>query len=638
MNFRPGIRAGVLLTSILIAGASAHSAAAFELFGIKLWGEDEDDAGDLGILNPRDYSAGFNIGPVQNGIADRLKQASAVWTGRDTPASGAAGLITTAQGDYRTILAALYAEGYYSGAIGIRINGQEAASLALGAELSDPIQVQISVDPGPRYDFGETTIVNQPPSRRKLTITGTEELARERFRAGEVAYADVVNSAGDEAVEDWRYAGYPTATVVEREVLADHARKRLDVTIRLDPGPKARFGEVTVQNEGRVKSGFIRYMTDIRPGDAYTPDDVEEAADRLTDLGVFNVVRVTEAEEVAEDGTLPITVEVFPRPRRRIGAGAVLSSTEGLGLEGFWLHRNLFGRAERLRFDASVGGLFSESEVDDLDYSLGVTFTKPGFLSPNNDLVTGLEASKDVFDDYRTESLSARIGLERTFDEWLTGSAFLDATYSKVQDDQGTRELYTLGLPVSMEWDRRNSDLDATRGYYIAGEVKPLHEFTFGNTALRTEIEGRKYWSFAEGRTVLAARAEFGTILGGTLRELPPDELFFTGGGGSVRGYGFRSNGLEVDGDTVGGRSALEASVELRQRIRERYGVVAFADAGLVSADAIPTDQNDLKVGVGLGGRFYTGLGPLRLDVATPLNRDNGESTVTFYVGIGQAF
>ena len=243
-----------------------------------------------------------------------------------------------------------------------------------------------------------------------------------------------------------------------------------------------------------------------------------------------------------------------------------------------------------------------------------------------------------MFDDYRARTLGGRVGLNRTFDEWLTGSVFVDFTYSNVEDDLGTRELYTLGLPVRLEWDRRNSDLDPTVGYYVAGEVKPMYEFEFRNTALRTEIEGRKYWSFAEGRTVLAARAGFGTILGGDLRELPPDELFFTGGGGSVRGYGFRANGIEVDGDTLGGRSAVEASVELRQRIRDRYGVVVFADAGLVSVDEIPSGDSDLKAGVGIGGRFYTGLGPLRLDVATPLDRDNGESAVTFYVGIGQAF
>ncbi|MSU90652.1 BamA/TamA family outer membrane protein [Rhodobacteraceae bacterium 2CG4] len=622
----------------MIVATVPHSAAALELFGIKLWGEEEEDAGDLGILDPRDYTARFDVGPVRNGIADRLKQSSAVWTNRNDPASGAAGLITAAQEDYRAILAALYAEGYYSGAIGIRINGQEAANLSLGSRLSDPIEVQISVDPGPLYRFGKTDYVNPPPKRRELTITGSEARAREQFAPGEVAYADVVNQAGDEAVADWRAAGHPKAEVSGRDVLADHPRRRLDVTIRLDPGPRARFGRVAVRNEGKVKAGFIRYMTDIRPGDAYDPEDVERATDRLTNLGVFSVIRVIEGDEVGPDGTLPITVEAYPRAPRRIGVGAVVSSTEGLGLEGFWLHRNVFGRAERLRFDASVGGLFSEDRVDDLDYALGVTFTKPGFLSPNNDLVTGLETRQDVFDDYRARTLGGRVGLNRTFDEWLTGSVFVDFTYSNVEDDLGTRELYTLGLPVRLEWDRRNSDLDPTVGYYVAGEVKPMYEFEFRNTALRTEIEGRKYWSFAEGRTVLAARAGFGTILGGDLRELPPDELFFTGGGGSVRGYGFRANGIEVDGDTLGGRSAVEASVELRQRIRDRYGVVVFADAGLVSVDEIPSGDSDLKAGVGIGGRFYTGLGPLRLDVATPLDRDNGESAVTFYVGIGQAF
>ncbi|MHA3979662.1 autotransporter assembly complex protein TamA [Halovulum sp. GXIMD14794] len=638
MNYRAGTRSALVLILIAATGIPMP-ASAFEIFGVRLWGEPkEEQPDDIGILDPRPYSVDFSVGMAASGVDSTLRQASALWVNRDLPASGAAGLISTAQEDYRAILAALYSEGYYSGAIGIRINGREVTGLSLGSQLSDPIRVQVSVDPGPRYRFGRTDFINEPPRPANIDLSENEVLARERFQTGEIAYAEIALDAGDRAIQDWRMAGYPTADVGERTVVADHDRDILDVTIRMDPGPRANFGQVTVQNRGAVDAEFIRYMSGIRPGEPFSPDDIERASDRLNELGVFNVVRITEAEQVSPDGTLPITVETAPRKPRRVGVGATFSSIDGLGLEGYWLHRNLFGRAERLRFDASIGGLIEESDFEDMDYLLGGTFTKPGVFSPDNDMILGLTAEQENFSDRLERSVTGQFGFSRWFNDRLTGSAFLELRYSFVDDDQGEREFYTIGAPVSLVYDYRNDELDPTRGYYIAGQVKPFVELEFDSVAVRTAIEGRKYFPFNEGKTVLATRLGYGTVLGGDLLDLPPSELFFTGGGGSVRGYEYQSNGINVDGNEVGGRSALEGSLEIRQRFLDTYGVVGFVDAGLVSADEFPSNETDLKVGVGLGARYYTGLGPLRLDIAAPLDRDEGDSSVAFYVGIGQAF
>lgn len=638
MNYRAGTRAALVLTLVATTGIPVP-ASAFEIFGVRLWGEaKEEHPDDIGILDPRTYSVDFSVGMAADGVDSTLRGASALWTGRNLPASGAAGLISTAQEDYRAILAALYSEGYYSGAIGIRINGREVTGLSLGSQLNDPIQVQVSVDPGPRYRFGKTDFINPPPRPANIDLSESEVLARDRFRTGEIAYAEVALAAGDRAIEDWRTAGYPTADVGNRDVLANHDRNVLDVTIRMDPGPKANFGEVAVNNRGAVDADFIRYMAGIKPGDPFSPDDIKRASDRLNELGVFNVVRITEAEQVAPDGTLPITIETAPRKPRRIGAGATYSSVDGLGLEGYWLHRNLFGSAERLRFDASIGGLIENTDVADLDYSLGGTFTKPGVLSPDNDLILSLIAEQENFTDRLERSVTGQFGLSRWFSERLTGSAFLELKYSYVDDDLGEREFFTVGTPVSAVYDFRNDELDPTRGFYVAGRVKPFVELEYESAALRMAMEGRKYFPFNEGKTVLATRLGYGTVLGGELLELPPSELFFIGGGGSVRGYEYESVGITVDGDEIGGRSALEGSFEVRQRFLDNYGVVGFVDAGLVSADEFPTEGSDLKVGVGIGARYYTGLGPLRLDIAAPLDRDKGDPSVTFYVGIGQAF
>jgi translocation and assembly module TamA len=127
-------------------------------------------------------------------------------------------------------------------------------------------------------------------------------------------------------------------------------------------------------------------------------------------------------------------------------------------------------------------------------------------------------------------------------------------------------------------------------------------------------------------------------LLGPSLAEIPPDKLFFAGGGGSVRGYGFKSIGVDDGmGNVTGGRYLLEASLEARAKVTDTIGVVGFVDGGYVAADTFPGIE-DLRLGAGIGVRYYTGLGPLRADFAIPLNKRAGDPDYAIYVGIGQAF
>lgn len=623
-------------TTLLAASLalSPATASAFQIFGVTLFGK--EDSNKIEILDPVEYKVNFNVAG-DDSLEKPLKQSSGLWTGRNEPAAGSAGLISSAQGDYRSLLATLYTEARYSGAISIKLNGREAASIPLTEDLAAPVRVDISVDPGPSFRFGRADFVNPPPRvERDPRVVGKTTL--ERYSRGEPARADVVTAAGDTAVTAWRRVGHPKARVADRSVVAEHATRKLDVTIRLDPGPEARFGQVTIDTPGKVDRDFVRYMADIPEGERFDPDVIDKTVERLNDLRVFRAVRVVEAEQVSPDGSLPLTVEALPRLPHRFGFGAEYSTTEGLGLSGFWLHRNLFGRAERLRFDASVSGIAETSDPSNYDYSFGVGFTKPGVISPTTRLETGLTLSQNVYDTYKEQRAEVRLGLVRQFTDNLTGSVFSEISYSDVSDDTGNREFLTFGFPVTVEYDKRNSELDPSHGYYLSAETQPFYEAEYQTTAVRNVVEGRAYLGFAEGRTVLAFRGRYGTVLGGNLDEIPPDLLFFTGGGGSVRGYPYRSNGIEVDGDTVGGRSSVEVSAELRQKFTDRFGMAIFADGGMVSRNAFPDGDTDLKVGAGIGGRLYTGIGPIRLDVATPIDREKGDQVVAFYIGIGQAF
>ena len=220
----------------------------------------------------------------------------------------------------------------------------------------------------------------------------------------------------------------------------------------------------------------------------------------------------------------------------------------------------------------------------------------------------------------------------------------MQASRSRYEDDFGTRDFTILALLGSGAYDRRNDPLDATRGYYVAATFQPFYEFEFGNVAVRGTLEGRGYLSFgAEDRLTLAGRALVGSYGGASTEESPPDLLFFAGGGGSVRGYAYHSIGVEnfeFEGEeiVVGGAGLFETSAELRYRFTERWGGVGFVDTGLVTENGTLSGESDFRVGAGAGVRYYTGIGVLRADVATPVTPRDEDGYVALYIGIGQAF
>ncbi|MGE0231709.1 MAG: autotransporter assembly complex family protein [Flavobacteriaceae bacterium] len=634
---------GVVTAAAVSIAAFSAPASAFDLFGMrfleggKLFNRSGGEAEET-IGEPHRYEVEFVVGG--EGVdQDTLEGASNLWTDRDKPASGAGGLIAKARGDYDRLLGALYAEARYGASISIEIDGREASSLPPDATLSEPSKVRIAIDPGPAFRFGQLRILNQAP----LAASRGDEVelpAAEGFVQGQPARAGVVLKAQRLAIEAWREQGHAKAKVAERWVEADHRTQTLDVTIAIDPGPVARYGATIVEGTERMEPDFVAYMAGLTPGGEYDPDDVDRGAKRLARMDVFRSVRIEEAETIGPDGLLDHRVPVQERKLRRFGVGASYSSVDGAGLEAYWLHRNLFGRAERFRLEGRVAGINS-ADPDDYTYRLGGTFTKPGTFTPDTDFSASVIGEREVLEPYTRTGVTATAGYLHRFDEYLTGKLYLDGRHARFKDlPFGTRDFSSLGFLAGATYDTRDNENDATKGVFAELVAEPFYEFNYGNGAARFTAEARAYLGLGkDDRLVLAGRAKVGTLAGPSIAETAPDRLFFAGGGGSVRGYAYRNIGVTLPtGFTVGGRSLVEGSVELRARITDTLGLVAFADAGTVGADAFDAFGEDLKVGVGGGVRYYTGLGPIRFDVAFPLDKRPGDPDIAFYVGIGQAF
>ena len=626
-----------------LAPQPAH---AFRLLGFCVIGTCEERI-DPEIIDPLLYDAELVVlpstpeGEVDGTAEGAARRSSTLLARDDEPAPGASGLIALARGDYRRILAGLYNAGYYGPSIIIRINGQEVTELAPDASLPDGTQVRIEVEPGPPFVFGRADILNQapPPTERRDEVEDPRDIG---FETGQPALASVVRRSRALSVDAWREQGHPKARISEREVVADHPSNTLDAILTVDPGPRAVYGPVSVRGTERMIPSFVARQTGLTPGEEFDPDDLERARERLSRLRVFRTIRLIEDAEVGPDGILPIEVVVDERKLRRIGIGATVSNIDGVGAETFFVHRNLFGRAERLRVDAAVGGIGRSGETDprDFDYSVGASLVLPGRITPDTDITFNLRGQREVLEPYTETSLDGSVGLVHIFTPELTGRLALAGSRSRFDDDFGTREFTTVGLLGGLTFDTRDDELDPTEGIYADVEGEVFQEFTFGNTGFRALGEARAYRGFGRRDVVvLAGRAKVGSILGSDIDETAPDRLFFAGGGGSVRGYAYRNIGLrQPNGDVTGGLSLAEGSAELRlRRVFRNFGAAAFVDLASVS-DSSSFEFDRLKVGVGAGFRYHTGLGPLRLDVAVPLDPEPGDPDVGIYVGLGQAF
>lgn len=536
-------------------------------------------------------------------------------------------LLAAARADYARMVGALYEVGRYGGVVSIRVDGREAADMPAFAAPGRIGQIAIRVEPGPLFAFSQTRIAPLAP--------GTK--LPEGFRPGAPAYSQVIGKATAAAGRGWREVGHAKVAIAGQHLVADHRDARLAADITLSPGPRLRFGELVIANPGNVRPERVRAIAGLPTGQVYHPDEMRKASERLRRTGAFSSVVLDEADTPGPGSTLDVVATLADARPRRFGFGAELSSLEGLTLSGFWLHRNLRGGAERLRIDGEVGGIGGDS--GGIDYILSARFDRPATLTPDTGLFLSARAQEKDEPDYRERSIRLGGGLSHIFSDRLTGEIGAAYQYSDIDDDLGSRQLEHLLFPARLTFDARDAELDAHEGVYLDLDLTPFAGLSGGGMGARLFADARGYYAFGrDDRLVLAARAQIGSVSGAALAEVPPEMLFFSGGAGTVRGQSYKSLGVALPGGRkVGGRSFAALSAELRASLSGPWSVVGFADGGFVGAGSWGDGAGNDHYGAGFGVRYDTGLGPIRVDIATPLDSDAGKD-FELYIGIGQAF
>lgn len=560
-------------------------------------------------------------------LDDFLKAASALEGARAAGRENPGDLFAAALSDYRNLTQALYVQGYYGGNVQIRIDGVEAAGIPLFAVPDRIGVIRVRIVTGPLFRFGRAEIA---------PLAGGTDLPP-GFATGEPARATEIEDAVAAAILKWRDRGRASAAVADQQVVADHARRLLNVRITLEPGPVMDFGALRVVTESAVDERDIQRIAGLPSGEPFSDHALDDVAARLRRTGAFSSVSLAEAPDLSPAGDVDIELSVADAKPRRIGFGGELSSTEGLTVSGYWMHRNFMGGAERFRVDAEIANI--DTAGSGTDYSLGARLERPAVLGP--DTYGFVHGEVEALDEpsFTSSSAAAGVGVGIVITDLLTGEASLDLSRSVTEDALGKREFTLLSVPGFAAWDRRDNPLDPDGGFYLRLGVEPFFAIAGGDSGFRSEIDARYYQSFGrDNGPVVAARLRFGSVTGASVTGVDPGMLFYSGGGGSVRGQPYQSLGVDLGGGvTIGGRSTLGASVEARVPVAGDFAGVAFYDAGYVGAEEFYDGSGIWHSGAGVGLRYDTQIGPIRLDVAWPSGGPTGAG-VQYYVGIGQAF
>ena len=546
------------------------------------------------------------------------------------------GLVARAGAEPAVLEEVLRAEGYWGGLVEIRLAGQPLGTPGLAEQLAAsgaPVAVQIKVTPGPVYRLRQIGVrAAEPAEQEALAAIGPPP----GLAAGDAARAGAVLDAEAGLIGALRMAGHPLAAVTARDVIVDHDAKIMDVAWTLSPGPRARFATPEVTGSGRVNPHLLARLAGRLDDRVFDPTAVERTRRDFLQLGVFDTVRARTGARLDEAGRLPVTFATTDRPRNAAGISLAYETNYGPTGRIYYERRNVFGNAERLRLEIEGSRLGLGTE--DSNARIAANFRRPALFDGATTLVVDAQALRERLKAYDRDAVVLAATLEHPFaDRWvLQAGPVLD--FGRVGRDGQLDRSNLVGVLVGLRFDTTDSVLDPRSGIRASATVIPYTGFDGSDGFIRAVGTLRTYFDLrGDGGSVVALRGTLGSITGAE-RGVPLDKRFYSGGGGSVRGVSYQSIGpRDAQGRPEGGVSLAEASVELRQRLRGSFGMVAFLDAGTVGQHQFP-DGAELRMGAGLGIRYATAIGPLRLDLAIPLRQRAGDESYGLYVGLGQSF
>jgi translocation and assembly module TamA len=639
----------------------------FILLGISaVWGAD-----------PQPYRVDI-AATKDSALNEALKSTSELLTLRKSAPVGPFGLIGRARGDVERLKAVLESLGYYQGNVSITIDALPLDDPALGEELTQrprdqDAHVNIAFNLGPLYHLGTIDIVGEAPPSAAASVN---------LASGAPAVAADVLAAAERLRRALQDDGYAYARVDPPHAREDATQHLLNVTFHVTTGERRQIGDIRITGLESIKESFVRRRLLVHTGDQYRATAIEAARRDLLGQSVFSQVSVHIDPAPDPNGRVPVTFEVRERRPRVVGFTGAYSSDLGTSAGVNWTKRAVSGKADALSLSASVINLGGGTATSGIGYDLNGKYRIPDWKVRDQSLQVTVGALRQSLDAYDQNAVTSGVSVTRKLSRiWSVSAGFsaegerivqesppdpqesaaVGCTTQLVAPKPGTSEprctyrYALLGLPLSALYDTTGLETplaDARKGLRASLAITPT--FSLGHPSARfviTQLSGSAYFDLQHlglahdpGRSVLAVRALAGLVAGATQFSLPPDQRFYAGGSGTIRGYRYQSVGPTFpDGNPIGGTAINAGTIEFRQRIGLNLGAAVFVDAGNVSRNLNPLNGN-LRIGAGVGVRYYTALGPLRVDLAFPLKRRTGaggqraDDAFDVYIGLGQAF
>lgn len=564
------------------------------------------------------YEAEISGAPSET-ILETLNTVSDTFALRDQPPASRAHLRRRTERDRESFLKVLHSEGYYGADIQVELD-----------EDGESVLVRFVINAGAPYLIEEVVI--EAVGARDSASPPLPEPEALGLQSGQVLRAAKVLNAEATLLEQVKELGYPFPEIARREVVVDHGTETAEITFHLDTGSRMRFGDARVAGLVNVAEAFVRKNLNWREGDWFKASLLSQTQTKLYKTGLFSIVRIEAVDEEAESGRVPITLELVERKHRTIAAGLRFHTDTGVDALSSWEHRNIQGLGRTFAIHLGMG---------QTEQGVGTLFVIPFYRRDDQRLVFETDARREDLDAYLSTRLGGMVAIERMLSEHMNGRIGVAYRFDRIEQKGDTDSYHLLSVPASLAWTTADSTLDPTQGTRASLLAQPFVDVMDPKTVfLKTEATVSHYVPLGESRDfILALRMKLGMIAGAGRDDVPPDERFYAGGGGSVRGYPYRTISPLDDDDPIGGRSLLESSIELRKKVTETFGLVVFVDGGTVSESPYPDFDSEYRLGAGIGGRYYSPIGPLRLDVAIPLNRRSEiDNSFEIYLSLGQAF
>jgi translocation and assembly module TamA len=557
-------------------------------------------------------------------IEKRFNMVSSLISYKSSPVYSSQTLNKRINDDYEALIHLLESKGYYDLQISLALN-----------EKNHHAEIGFDVATGQRYKIKKITI--------DLGAAHDDVLAVYPFlfenlpiQTGDAVSVYKIQETFGIITEHFSNCGYPYAKIKDHTVELLRDNKRIILVIRVDPGPKSYFGEINVENHLDVPESYVKNRAPWDIGDVFDHRKIERYREKLSRTRLFDSIVLDYPKESSAEGYVPLTVAATERKARTLSAGLRYSLNEKFGATAGWTHRNLTSKADRLRTELTVGQLKSK---------LGVDYEVPDFIWVKKTLTPSIELSREDTESYVSQSMGGSLLLRTEFAENSDYFYGVSLEHDRARKHHKTKTGNLVGLPLGVKYDVRDDLFDPSKGYFFNASFTPkVGRIGKSHMMTKTIVSGAYYYAVAP-KLIIAGWGRAGSIAGINYSDVVANELFYAGGGGSVRGYGYQMAGpLDKSYDPTGGKSLIEAGLECRVRVLENWGGALFIEGAQVNKNSLPDSHGKTLYGAGAGIRYFTDFGPIRADIAVPLERrtkKNGkyvDQILQFYISIGQGF